>query len=461
MRITLDCALRAKEIKDILRAESALDNNLEFKFITTSSKEASRGDLFIAIRGENFDGNDYAKEALERGAYPICERALPSSFKVKDTKSALFSLAALYKTKLKKLKYTVAITGSVGKSTTKEFTKALLSRKYKLHATEENENNHIGVPLTVLRASSETEVLVIEAGMNHLGEIREISECIKPDIAVITNIGTAHIGNLGSREMIAKAKLEILAGMSGGAVLLPYEEPLLSGKKNGIYLSQSATDAYSHFENVNLTAKESSFDYISKKSRIRHLVLSVGGRHLLTCLQYAIVISELFGLEEKEIKDGIFSISRDNMRQKHINILNFRIFDDSYNSSYDSVKAAFDMLAMSNAPFSALLSDMLELGEYTEMLHIEIGKSAARAGTRRLYLFGRYAEFIKKGALLCGFDENRIFINPDLSSPLNTALDILKNTENGETVLFKGSHSTRLYRVTDMIKKLSEERDVR
>ena len=461
MRIMLDGALSAKEIKEAIYAKSSPPEDLEFKFICTNSKDVEKGDLFIAIRGESFDGNDFAYEAVSRGGYAISERVLPNTFTVADSRAALFSLSELYKSKLHRLICTVAITGSVGKSTTKEFTKALLQRKYRVHATAANENNHIGAPLTVLRADRTTEVLIIEAGMNHQGEIKEISDSIKPDIAVITNIGTAHIGNLGSRENIAKAKLEITSGMKEGPVLLPHGEELLSGIENGLYVSTESADAYSHFEHIEIRTNESSFDYISKNRKIEGLKINIGGKHYLNCLLYAITVSELLGLSSKDIKTGVFLISADILRQKYIDVANIKIYDDSYNSSYDSVKAALDMLDMKGVEYSALLSDMLELGAFSDELHKDIGKLAAASRAKTLYLFGEFADNIKNGAISCGFDEQNIFTNPDLSNPTLSALQILENASEGETLLIKGSHSTKLYRVIDILKKLTEARDVR
>ena len=461
MRIMLDCALSAKEIKTATNAETSLSEELEFKFICTNSKEVMKGDLFVAIRGESLDGNDYAIEAQAHGAYPISEKNLPNSFFVPNSRTALLALAALYKTKLRRLICTVAITGSVGKSTTKEFTKALLEKKYRVQATDGNENNHIGVPLTVFRASKETEVLIIEAGMNHAGEIKEISDAISPDIAIITNIGTAHIGNLGSREMIARAKLEIRSGMHGGRIILPYGESYLSGIENGVYVSVGCACADSHFENIEIKKNESLFDYRSASRKIEGLKLRVSGEHYLKCLLFAITTAELLRLKDEDIKTGVSLISEDILRQKYVNAANITIYDDSYNSSYDSVKAVLDMLDMKGEPYSVLLADMLELGDFSEELHRDIGKLAACSRARVLYLLGDFAELIKEGAISCGFDERNIFTNHDLSNPTPTALQILENAKDGETLLFKGSHSTRLHRVVDILKKLTEARDVR
>ena len=426
MRITLDTPLFAEEIRRATGALTDILGEQEFWHICTSSKEAEPNDLFVAIRGESFDGNEFAKEAVSRGAYALCEKNIPSSFTVKDSRAALFSLAKLYKSHLQRLVATVAITGSVGKSTTKEFTRALLQEKYKTHATAGNENNQVGVPLTLFKAPKDTEVLIIEAGMNHAGELDEISRCISPTIAAITNVGTAHIGNLGSRKSIAKAKLELTNGMNGGSVILPFDEPLLKGIENGIYLSKKDHAAYSYFLNEKNLPSESVFDYISKFNKIEGARLSLGGAHLVSCLQFAIAISELSGLTKEEIVRGISSINSNNIRQKYINISDFRIYDDSYNSSCASVTAAFELLSLRGERFSALLSDMLELGAYSDLMHYELGKTAAKSHPERLYLFGEFANSTRRGAIDFGFPADKIFINPNLSNPVATARAIFE-----------------------------------
>ena len=199
-------------------------------FLSTDSRETCKGDLFVALKGNRFDGENYITEIISKDAYHLSAGGMHNGIKTNDTSTALLLLAKHYKTKFNNLKATIGITGSVGKTTTKEFLKVILSKRYRVHATYKNMNNNVGVPLTVLSMPANTEVLVIEMGMNSPGEISRSSICISPNISIILNVGTSHIGNFGTREKIAKAKLEILDGMDNGTLIVPYGEPLLKSE---------------------------------------------------------------------------------------------------------------------------------------------------------------------------------------------------------------------------------------
>ena len=224
MRIKTEYPLYISSIAHILKAN--LKFNTKINAITTDSRECEKDDLFFALSGENFDGVDFIDEAKFKGAYTVSS-SKKSDFTVSNTESALLSVASAYK-QIVNPKYTIAVTGSVGKTTVKDFVNSLLSEVMKTHKTEKNFNNIIGLSHTLLSAKKGTDALVCELGMNHRGEIDELSRAIHPDISIITNIGTAHIGNLGSQEEIAKAKLEIENGMHGGKTIIKDDEVLLS-----------------------------------------------------------------------------------------------------------------------------------------------------------------------------------------------------------------------------------------
>ena len=223
MRIILSVPLTLSEIAENALSTHIFKGNVTVNAIVTNSKKASPGDLYIPLMGEKHNGEDYTEEARSRGAYILSSRDCNADIKTDDTTLSLLKIASYYKSKLRSLKKIIAITGSVGKTTTKNVLAKMVGAKYITHATKENFNNYIGLSYTLLSAPIDTEIIIAEIGMNHLGEISLMSKILNPDISVITNIGTSHIGNLGSRDMIAKAKLEITDGMKIINLVVPYE----------------------------------------------------------------------------------------------------------------------------------------------------------------------------------------------------------------------------------------------
>ena len=420
--------------------------------ICTDSRLIEVGDLFFALKGDRFDGEDFVTDAISNGAIAISKKMLDGVITVSDTSYALLSAAAFYKSRLKKLKYSVAITGSIGKSTTKEFVKKLASVKYCTHATHANYNNYIGLAHTVFSAPENTEVLVVELGMNHLGEISTLSKCISPDIAVITGIGTAHIGILGSRENIAKAKLEIVDGMNGGPLLIPYGEPLLRHKNAKSVSYSSSLSDFSLYESDNGT-----YCFDSPSVSVDSIATSITAEHLLFDLSLSLSVGCLIGLSPYEMRLGANMVNSNALRQRLIRLGSYSIFDDSYNSSYESVLANFRMLRnLGVKHVGAFLGDMLELGGESEKLHRMVGKAAYEHKLSSLYLLGKYAKHIANGAISAGFSADRIFINENTDAPDISVEQISENHLESELILFKGSHRLRLDRIADVL--ISKER---
>ena len=449
MKIKLKIPFTKEELLSVLDIE---DNALDFKkaeYVCTDSRICNKGDLFIALRGERYNGADFCLDAIEKGAFVVTDTPCEGAFTVNDTHTTLLKLAKAYKKKLTNLKYTVAVTGSVGKSTTKEFLREILKTKYIVHATEGNYNNHIGVPITVLTADTDTEILIIEMGMNSEGEIKELSSFTNPDIAIITNVGTAHIGRLGSREAIAKAKLEILLGMNENGILItPYGEKLLDG------FSSVRVGVGCELADVNVRKILDSEDDFSVCAFGKNFDISFRhpGEHLIKNLAFAIGTALLLNLDENDIKCGISHISNNNIRQKIIKYPFFSLIDDTYNASLESVIAAFKLLCKEGcATRSALLSDILELGAYAEDIHFKVGQSAAKYGVDKLYLFGKFSEQIKLGAISSGMREDSIVIKADEESLSDFVWRVLENIKKGETVLSKASHNTEMAAVLKMI----------
>lgn len=394
MRIKLGMSLMLSEIARMVDEEKPI-HDTEITHVSTDTRELFSGDLFIVQSG----GEIYLDDAIKMGAVVLSER------------NFLLEFAGEYIKKLPYILYRIGITGSVGKTTTKEMLKSILKERFKVHANEGNLNNHIGMPMSILSAPPDTEILIMEMGMNHMGEIKVLSECLRPNIAVITNVGTSHIGNLGSRENIARAKLEILSGMDSGVLFVPYDEPLLNSRPGAI-------NVYSE----------------SRKAMERNISM-------------AISVAEYIGITKPDLS----YISTDNIRQKLVFKKNHCFLTDYYNSSYESVLALIESAKEDKQyPKHALvIGDILELGEYCRDIHYRVGKLARPCDFEHLFLFGEYAEFIYRGALENGFDKDKIFINSNLDRPDITAEQIKANCGKDELVLMKASRMVRLERILD------------
>lgn len=455
MRVTPDIPLSLYEIAAAINSKALAVSNKYIKAVCTDTREAEENDLFVALSGEKGDGEEYIEEAKKKNCFPISARSRDGALKVEDTASALLDLAKYYKSKLN-TKYTVAVTGSVGKSTTVKFLKKILAQKYKVHTPIGNFNNHIGVPLTVLSAPRDTEIIICELGMNHRNEISRLSKCINPDIGIITSVGSAHIGNLGSREEIARAKLEILDGMNGGALILPKNEPLLSNVENAYRVGYNTS--LSHFY---LTSANGNCSVIFKGETIKELNFFNNRNHLIADLSYAISVAVMLDMSENEIRKGIESIDDNDLRQRFIPFKDFTVFDDSYNASVESMVADFKYISSLNKPTGAFLGDILELGEASKRIHETIGERAAEFNVGNLYLYGVYAKDTERGAIRGGMDPKSIHVNTDISSPEISIAQILSNHKDGEIILFKASHKLRLDKIADIIKEkegMSNER---
>ena len=453
MRAELEIPFGIKEIYEITGAvfTDASEPSITINAITTDTRECKENDLFIALNGENESGEKYVREALKKGCHVLSSSHQGGVISVNDTVEGLLKLAKAYKAKIAP-RYTVAVTGSVGKSTTVKFISTILKEQFKVHSTIGNFNNHIGVPLTLLNMPKDTEVLVTELGMNHVGEISRLSHTVNPDIGVITGIGTAHIGNLGSRKKIAEAKLEIMDGMNSNNLLLPVSEPLVSNIPLALYVGRNSS--LSSFT-LNDTDTD-TYSFVSKARTINDIVFFDKREHLLSDLAMAISVADMLEMSEKDILSGIHAITHSDLRQRFIELTCFTIFDDSYNASLESIEADLKYISSLGRPTGAFLGDILELGDDAEPIHRQIGRIAAKLRIDHLYLYGEYSKYVYEGALEGGMDENNIFMNCDISSPRISIDHIRNNHTIGEIVLFKASHRLRLDKIADIMK--NEER---
>ena len=462
------------KIKDILKCTNGklIIGDIE-KECTNYSKDTrtiKKGDTYIGIKGEKFDGSSFWKDALNNGAETVIinnikldeieeyKKQNKNIIQVEDTIQAIGEMASL---KMRILKNTynlkvVGVTGSVGKTSTKDIIANVLSEKYKVLKTEGNNNNYIGLPFTILRLQDE-EIAVIEMGMNHLGEISYLTKIAKPDIAVITNIGTSHIGNLGSRENILKAKLEILEGMEKKKIVINNDNDLLNKwylKNKGdieIHTFGIKNDSEFKAKNIKLEENSSEFTCENKNEKI-NIEVPVGGEHFILNALCGLTVGKLLNLNNEEIKNGIkdFKLTAKRMEINHLKN-NITIINDSYNASYESMKASISNLKnMHGARKIAVLGDMFELGDFSEKLHREVGTEIYKNKIDKLYLVGNYAKFIGDEAKKEGYAKENILYFENKEKLLK---DLKSDLQNGDVVLIKASNGMRLFEVAEILEK--------
>ncbi len=419
--------------------------------ISTNSKECKANDLFFAINGKNHNGNSFIPEAVAKGAIPVGQSVRTFGVKAAFANSALLSLCSFYKKSLPKLQHSIAITGSVGKTTTKNFLKILSGTRYKTHATWENYNNDIGVSYTIFSADADTEVLITEIGMNHEGEIKSISSSVGCDTAVITKIGSAHIGNLGTIYNTAKAKLEIVHGLMGN-LIIPKSEPLL---ENG-YILKKHFSAESPEANVAVIKNRFNLLELFIDGKLESVFpFKVTAKHIRECLAASISAALELDLTTDEILKGISLISDEAFRHNVFSSsFGFQIFDDSYNSSYESIASAIEVLndIKVTGHRHALIGDVLELGEMSYDIHYKIGCLLASAKFENLFLVGEHAEVIAKGATDSGFEEKRILICGESNFHQKAAKSIISVVKRNDIILVKASHGLHLNKIIELIK---------
>ena len=439
--------------------------------IDIDSRKIGEGDIFVAILGERVDGNDYIESAVSNGAVCIIARSLPESvnnisgsFAVvvcDDPTNAVGDLAHEYK-KRSGVR-TIGVTGSVGKTTTKELIYAVLSEKFKVHKTEGNHNNELGLPLSILGIDADCEVSVLEMGMSNFGEIARLSEIAEPDFGVITTIGSSHIETLGSRENICKAKMEITDGMKEqGELVLCGDEPLLCAyrcsKYNPTYVSVYNSEAEYRAVNVRYAQNSTSFDIIHNRDVITNLTVPALGIHHVYSALFAYAIGTKFGLDSETIRRGFMSFQNAAMRQSIYEIGGVKIIDACYNASPESMRASIEVLCElsrqnNNARKMALLGDMRELGAETRSLHEKLGEFVAEKKLDKLFTYGVAASSIAEYAKISGMPECDVFDNPDITDPLASGKAILEVIRPGDIILFKASRAMAAEKIVAFLRE--------
>jgi len=349
---------------------------------------------------------------------------------------------------------TVGITGSVGKTTTKQFIYSVLKEKYTTHKTDGNFNNEIGMPITILRMPCDTEALVLEMGMSFKGEISRLTRIAEPDIAVITNVGSSHIENLGSREGIRDAKMEIAEGLrEGGKLVLNGDEPLLAGVDGAIYVSMENEDSDYRAVNVKEMDGYYTFDIACAEGIVKDFRINVLGIHNVYNAVLSYAVGKIAGMEDEDIRRGLLNFENAAMRQNIYENDGYTVIEDCYNASPESMKASLKVLcskAKENRKV-AVLGDMLELGAYSETLHRAVGAAVVELGIDKLFTFGKLAEFIAKGAIEAGMKPCDIVSITDADCPEAMADAIKQEVRDNDTLLFKASRGIKLERITEIL----------
>jgi len=365
-------------------------NELNITGISTDSRAIKPGNVFVALKGENFDGHDHLDQAITRGACAaIVSREIPSSirlYKVDDTLAALQQLASHYRDALRNSgTKVIAVTGSNGKTTTRHLIHAVLSAQLSGSQSPNSFNNHIGVPLTLLAASPEDDFVVAEVGSNHPGEIKLLAKILCPDAAIITNIGTAHIGNFGSREAIADEKSNLLNTIEpDGLAVIPNDEPLLDQAIENIV---DRVQIMCIGNDVQCTGQSSGMPaqlIVLAGGEHMDISLPLLGEHNITNALVAIAIGQWLGLDSNTITDALAKIQPVDMRAQIIKRGDITFINDAYNANPDSMRCAINMLANIETPGRrvAILGDMFELGDLGPDAHRAIGEQLVELGGR-------------------------------------------------------------------------------
>ncbi|MBE6850559.1 MAG: UDP-N-acetylmuramoyl-tripeptide--D-alanyl-D-alanine ligase [Ruminococcus sp.] len=436
-----------KELAKSLGTTSPID--AEITCISTDTRNLPEGCLFLALRGAKFDGHDFVEQSLKAGAVAAVTDTqigdLPCIV-VENTGQALLDIGSYYRDMFDIP--LVGVTGSVGKTTTKEMIACVLSEKYCTLKTEKNFNNEIGMPKTLFCLTKEHGAAVIEMGMNHFGEISRMSRSAKPTMAVITNIGYSHIEHLGSQEGILKAKLEMLEGMDPEAPLIvSADDPMLRDlgqKLERVVLTYSVegenapigTDVYA--DDIKEDDGVTTFTICHAENSVLAVLPTVGIHNVKNALA-AYMVGIICGMTPQEILCGLAKYEPTGMRQNIMEKNGQTVIADCYNASPDSMRAGLGVLGnyQCEGRKIAVLGDMLELGEHSQMLHAKVGEMAKNAGIDMLFCYGTAAKDIAANA----GDAVAVFCTEDAEELTAKLRETLRE---GDCVLFKASHGMHL-----------------
>ena len=429
--------------------EAAID------LVTTDSREVRPGCIFVAFPGEKFDGHDFAAKALEEGAeyvvlnHPVKDVPEKKCFLCPDSYRAMMMMGANYRRQFSPK--VVGVTGSVGKTTTKQMTYAAIAGFGNTIKTEGNQNNELGLPRTMFRIGKETEYAVVEMGMSHRGEIERLSRCARPDVGIITCIGVSHIGNLGSQENICKAKLEICEGLPNGAPLvLNGDDPFLRAAKlpehvHPVWFSLGDENADVCALNIRQEDDGMTFTLEDREEDTTEVHIPAMGRHNVANALAAYAAATRLGLNAKRVIAGLSQFQQTGMRQKVVHSKGVDVIEDCYNANPDSMKAALAMFKEYPCKGRfALLGDMLELGEISPEAHETVGKQAAEYGVDFLVAYGPEAKRTAQAAVAAGVEARHVDTYREAAELL------LARMQPGDALLVKASRGMALEKVLEI-----------
>ena len=445
------------QIASMLEMDCQEHADLNINGVSIDSRKVKAGNLFVPFKGENVDGHAYVEKAIENGAVAtLWEKGVPNPpvglpvLYVDNTLTALQTIAEKYLQEVSPI--VIGITGSNGKTTTKDMTASVLAQKYKVHKTEGNFNNHLGLPLTILNMEENVEVAVLEMGMSGKGEIELLSKLAKPHLVVITNIGESHLLDLGSREGIAEAKLEILTGLKeNGVLVFNGDEPLLRNKINqqALTVRSFGRSKQNTIYPLHIEAGDENTRFTTNTIQEEMMIPVLGHHNVLNALAAISVATEL-QVSPNLIKKGLSELKITGMRMEMVvGAKGEKIINDAYNASPTAMKAAIELV--SELPGFQnkylVLGDMLELGAEEVAFHQMIGESIKPDAIQKLFTYGKLGQHIAEGARKTMRDES-VFSFQDKQELI---AELKKHIQENDLVLVKASRGMRLEEVVQAL----------
>ncbi|MEN8257779.1 MAG: UDP-N-acetylmuramoyl-tripeptide--D-alanyl-D-alanine ligase [Thermodesulfobacteriota bacterium] len=437
-----------------------------FARVSTDTRTIEKGDLFVALSGANFDGAEFATEAVRKGAGGIIVETVPEEIdvpviQVDDTLRALGDLAAYRRAEVTDLKV-VAVTGSSGKTTVKEMSSAILNHEFNVLKTKGNFNNLIGMPLSLLPVDNGHDVAVLEMGMNRLGEIARMTEIADPDIACIVNVQAAHLSGLGSIDGVARAKGELFEGCNSWSKLcVNYDDKMVRSLSRQMHQEQipygrhpKAMVRATHVKNMG--EKGMAFTLHIGAERLR-LQVGVMGEHNVSNALAAAAIAHAAGLEMSQIVEGLENFRAFDKRLQIVDIGGLKVINDCYNANPASMMAAFDTVQAIRGEHKtiAILGDMLELGDESEKAHRRLGEMVACKGFDHLLVYGEYSKIVAQGATDASMALRQVHQLPDKEAILQTIFECMEEQSfgKGDYFLVKGSRGMCMEKIVEGLQR--------